>query len=251
MENSKNPNKPKVSRYVKENKKISKGYSAIFDIVESLVYAIAVVVFVFLFIGRLSIVDGSSMNKTLADKDYLIVVNPFYTYEPEHRDIVVVSGDFGPVKSVVDDKEAYVDAYDKPLVKRIIATGGQTVVVNFKDNTVTIDGIVYEEDYAYYMTFDGNPVSDEDKLRIINQRYNSVTTSEGKVISKLPEGMTYDPLTYTISMTVPEGFVFAMGDNRFNSADSREKEIGFIRESYVVGKVVYRILPLNKLGGVK
>ena len=251
MENTKNHNKPKVSKYVKDNKKISKGYSAIFDIVESLVYAIAVVVFVFLFIGRLSIVDGSSMSNTLSNRDYLIVANPFYTYEPEYKDIVVVSGDFKPIKQVVDGEEKNVDVYDKPLVKRIIATGGQSVVVNFKDNTVTIDGVVYEEDYAFYLDYNGNPVSEADKLLIINRRYTPVKNEKGEEISKLPEGMTYDPSTYSISLTVPEGFVFAMGDNRLNSADSREMEIGFVREPYVVGKVVYRILPLNKLGGVK
>lgn len=245
MENSKNHNKPKVSKYVKDNKKISKGFSGIFDIVESLVYAITVVVFVFLFIGRLSIVDGNSMNNTLNNRDYLIVVNPFYTYTPEYKDIVVVSGDFEPVKTIVDGKETYVNEYDKPLVKRIIATGGQSVVVNFKDNTVTIDGIVYEENYAVYLDSNGNHYSEEKKLLRLNALYSS---QNGR---RLPNGMTYDSSNYTLSLTVPEGFVFAMGDNRFNSADSREYEIGFIRESYVVGKVVCRVLPLNKLGGVK
>ena len=243
MDSSKSSNKTKISRYVKENKKISKGFANIIDVVESLVYAIAVVVFVFLFIGRLSIVDGKSMNNTLSDKDYLFVSNPFFTYDPANGDIVVISGKFGNV-AIFDEygNQQTIRPYDKPLVKRVIATGNQQVVVNFKDNTVTIDGIVYNEDYAYYLDRNGNPLSEENKLLAINAKYSN---------HNFPKGMEYDASTYTLSMTVPEGHIFAMGDNRLNSSDSREAEIGFIRNGYVVGKVVFRLLPFNKVGGVQ
>ena len=140
-------------------------------------------------------VVGSSMSPTLSDGDLLIVSTFMYT--PKATDIIVCQS------------ESY--GLEKPLVKRIIATEGQTVKIDYKSWTVTVDGKVLEEDYIK---------READAMRGSNY---------------LPE-----------SFTVPENCVFVMGDNRNGSSDSRIREIGFIDERYILGKVAFRIAPITK-----
>ena len=89
------------------------------------------------------------------------------------------------------------------LIKRIIAVGGQTVDVDATAGTVTVDGKVLYEPYIREQT--------------------------------LTQGNMNFPLT------VPEGYVFVMGDNRNHSTDSRYKSIGLIDERYIMGKAFYRV----------
>jgi signal peptidase I len=94
---------------------------------------------------------------------------------------------------------------DEPLVKRVIAVAGQTVDIDFSEGVVYVDGKALEEDYVA-----------EPTLR---------------------------QLDFSGPVTVPEGFVFLMGDNRNDSTDSRSNRIGFVDVRYIMGKAYLLILP--------
>ena len=165
----------------------------IFEWVEMFAVYFAVGIAVLMLFIRHCPVNGESMMHTLNHEDLLILYT--FCYTPENGDIVVCQS------------EKY--GLDRPLVKRVIATEGQTVKLDYKSWTVTVDGVALDEDYIW--------------------------KREGKQMNAsdyLPE-----------EFTVPEGHVFVMGDNRNNSKDSRSSEIGFIDERYVVGKVWIRIAP--------
>lgn len=96
--------------------------------------------------------------------------------------------------------------FEEPIVKRIIATENQKVDINFNKGEVYVDGVLLDEPYINNLT--------------INQE----------------EGVTFP-------LTVPEGCVFVMGDNRQGSTDSRSEKIGFIDENYILG--VVKLRPFN------
>ncbi len=125
-----------VENYTEERQP-SKFAKNFFDIFEPIVFALIAVVMISIFVARLTVVDGSSMETTLSDKQYIVVSDFMLSYEPKQGDIVVVQGDFK------------VDYYDKPIVKRVIATGGQTVRIEFQDGyskpaRVYVDDELYE-----------------------------------------------------------------------------------------------------------
>ena len=135
------------------------------------------------------------MLPTLVDKDRLIVSYLFYT--PKNGDIVIVNND-NP-------------ALEKVIVKRVIATEGQTVDIDFDNGEVKVDGKVLQEDYINNLTL-------------------------------LDEG------GHSYPVTVPENCVFVMGDNRQNSLDSRDSRVGFVPEDEILGKVSLRIFPFSRFG---
>ena len=94
---------------------------------------------------------------------------------------------------------------DDPIVKRVIAVEGQTVDIDFAEGIVYVDGEALEEDYIREPTY----------------------TAEG----------TEFPLT------VPEGSMFVMGDNRNGSSDSRDYRLGTVDTRYVIGKAAFLIFP--------
>lgn len=171
----------------------------IFEFFEMLVITACAVLFLFTFVARISIVDGASMAMTLEDGDKLIVSDLFYT--PTQGDIVV----FQDLDS----------GRDGAIVKRIIATGGQTVTLAYEHNfvRVTVDGEVLDEtDYRYY---------DLSLPASYRNRYQGI-----------------------VNYTVPEGCVFVMGDNTYNSEDSRGA-FGYIEEEKILGRVVFRLMGEN------
>ena len=187
----------KVEKYSKSGKEES---ISAYDIVEIIAVAFAVVIFVFNFVGRMTTVDGSSMSPTLENGERLWVMSMGYT--PGNGDVVVVHEDDGEL--------------NYPLVKRIIAMGGQTIEFDFEEWSVYVDGELLEEDYVNYDYF------------VDMKSYGC------------PE-----------KVVVPDGYVFVMGDNRNGSTDSRDDRVGFVSEDDIVGKVVCRIWPMEKFGFVK
>ncbi|MBE6625994.1 MAG: signal peptidase I [Ruminococcaceae bacterium] len=172
------------------------------ELVEMLGLVTVAVMLLFAFVVRLNIVVGESMEQTLSEGEYLVVSDLFY--EPKAGDIVIVH-----------DIEA--DPYDDPIVKRVIATEGQTVDIVFGNEdvwTLYVDGKEVEESYRYIV----------------------------------PNKITHGTITaeYSLPITVGEGQVFVMGDNRNNSADSRSQAIGLVDERCIVGKAIVRLLPFDR-----
>ncbi len=171
--------------------------SSLFDYLEIFIYSAIAVILIFTFGFRLTNVMGPSMEDTLIENEKLLISNLFY--EPEQGDIIVFHE---------------LGYYNEPIVKRVIATEGQVVDIDFSTWTVTVDGVPVEEDYR-----------------------------------KLTQGpqLTSD---YTYPMTVPENCLFVMGDNRNHSADSRSSLIGFVDCRQILGRVICRISPFDRFGAV-
>lgn len=209
------------------------------DVIECFIYAMVAVLLIFTLFARLTVVDGPSMNNTLKHGEYLIVANVLFTYEPQNGDIVVVHGDFkNYYDSIYAGKKHNIhgEYYSDPIVKRVIATEGQTIKIDYAKKEIFVNGKKLDESYAIYEVYRedvftlGRFVKDENG----NEYYKSY----------------YDMTTKIFEATVPENCVFVMGDNRDNSADSRLKEIGFVPEEFIVGKAVFRLTPFNRMGGL-
>ena len=161
-----------------------------------LAYLLAGLILVFLLLFRVVVVSGTSMNNTLLDGDYLLLLSNTFYHEPQNGDIIVAS------------KESFDDG--APIVKRVIATEGQWVNIDFQR------GVVYV----------GNTL---DTMEPLVEPYTLTTTN-------IREGVSF-PLQVT------EGCLFVMGDNRNGSKDSRSPEIGLVDKREVLGKVIFLFLP--------
>lgn len=182
----------------------------IYDWIEVFVSALAIVVIMLSFVLRIATVKGHSMEKTLSDSQVVVMSNMFYT--PAQGDIVVIQQNGG--------------YFETPIVKRVIATGGQTLSIDFEKWEVKVDGNVIDE--SSYVYFRNTSMDVEEYYSV----YDAYLDANGV-------------------MTVPEGYLFVMGDNRNESSDSRSIYVGFVRESEVLGKVIFRMFPINKIGAVK
>lgn len=183
----------KIEEKVENKKQTTK--MEIYDWIQCVVYALVVCVVVFVFFFRTIDVIGHSMEPTFQEHDKLIVSNLFY--EPAYGDIVVLR------------KDSYSES---PIIKRVIATEGQTIDIDFENGIVYVDG---EELYEPYIA--------------------EPTTRS---------------LDFDGEMTVPEGCVFVMGDNRNASNDSRDDKIGMVDTRYIIGREIFRLYPFSKFGFV-
>lgn len=166
----------------------------IYDWMQCIIAALIICIVAFMFFVRIIDVNGSSMNPTLNNGDKMLVSDLFY--KPHAGDVIVFRAEnYDP---------------DKALVKRVIATEGQEINIDFDNGVVYIDGQPIEEDYIKELT--------KNKLDFIGPQ------------------------------TVPEGCVFVMGDNRNASTDSRKTEIGMVDERLILGRVYAVIFPLSDMG---
>ena len=156
-----------------------------------IVYLLCGLMLTLLLLFRVVVVSGTSMNMTLLDGDYLLLLSNTFYRTPEQGDIIVVS------KDSFDDGAAF--------VKRVIATEGQTVDIDFEQGIVYVDGAALQEDYI-----------------------NNLTTTYGGV---------------QFPLVVEEGCVFALGDNRGISKDSRYPDIGLIDTREILGRAIFLMIP--------
>jgi signal peptidase I len=164
-----------------------------------LVHLLAGILLVLLLLFRIVIVSGPSMNATLVDGDFLLLLSNVFYNDPQPGDIIVAS----------------LDSFKngEPIIKRVIATEGQTVDIDFSAGIVYVDGVALDEPYTL------TPTNRE-------------------------EGNHFP-------MTVDEGCVFVMGDNRNLSKDSRNPEIGLIDKREVLGKAIFLLFPGTDGGTTK
>ncbi len=185
--------------------------ASLLEYVEILVVSVCAVLLIFTFGIRLCRVNGNSMLKTLRHNEMLVTVS---LAEIEAGDIIVFH----------QTSDTYL-RFNEPLVKRVIATEGQTVKINYLSGEVFVDGVLLDESY-----------------RALLDNSSSVDIPYW---TQAP-GHSFDRATGIFEATVPEGCYFVMGDNRNNSADSRSVEVGFVDQRRVLGKVVCRLKPYTE-----
>ena len=179
---------------------------SMFEYLELIVTCACVIMLIFALGIRICVVDGDSMNKTLEHGDVLITNELFY--EPSRGDIVVF--------------HLNNEYYNEPLIKRVIATEGEWIDIKRSGNGLVVkiyavddtdfsDPFVYEDEHAYYS--------------LLNTGWTGL---------------------YDYPIQVPEGCVFVMGDNRWNSSDSRSDKVGFVDKRIIFGHVLCRVTPIDR-----
>ena len=170
---------------------INKHQKNVLSYLHDLVFGLVGILLVFMFLFRMVVVSGPSMKQTLQDGDRLILLSNVLYKNPKQGDIIVAS------------KKTYDDG--TPIIKRVIATEGQVVDIDFMEGIVYVDGVALDEPYI-----------------------NTPTTNREGVIFPL---------------TVEKGCVFVLGDNRNNSLDSRSEAIGQIDKREILGKAIFIAIP--------
>jgi signal peptidase I len=159
-----------------------------YEYVETFCYALALMILLFMFVFRYVSVEGDSMKNTLHNEDKLVISN--LAYKPKTGDIVVIK--YSP----------------KPLIKRVIAVGGQKVRIDYENWDVYVDGVKLDKNYI--------------------NRINGIPMASS---ANTPTGEFF----------VEEGKVFVMGDNRNDSLDSRQ--LGQFKVNDILGRVMFRVYP--------
>ena len=180
-----------IDNIPRETKKKKPGAWAFFyDWLDSVLGAVIIIFILFTFVFRPVGVEGESMLDTLKDGDWVAVLG--ITLQVKRGDIVVITQP---------------NRMHEPLIKRVIALGGDRLDIDFVNHEVSVNGEILDEKYI-----------------------------------RQPTSRSFD---VKFPLTVPEGFVFVMGDNRNNSLDSRSSEIGFIDERYILGVAKVRLFPFD------
>ena len=156
---------------------------------------------VYILLFRVVVVDGSSMNSTLVDGDSVLLLSNTFYHNPEQGDIIVAS------------KDSFRGG--ECIVKRVIATEGQLVDIDFENRIIYVDNKPLEESYVFFRDGDTGPM--------------------------IQQGVTFP-------LRVDDGCVFVMGDNRNESMDSRHPDIGLIDEREILGKAIFLIWPGTDFG---
>ncbi len=163
---------------------------------QAMVFALVCIILMFTFVGRIIGVQGESMEPTLFNGDMLLLQS--IGYHPRQGDVVVLT------------KKSFME---QPIVKRVIAVGGQTVEIDYDAGEVRVDGETLDEPY----------------------------------INELMQRPSWESVDV---VTVPEGSIFVMGDNRNHSTDSRAPQVGVVDERYVLGRALSILFPFQRWGGV-
>ena len=191
------PDEPKAEEGDEEGKpekKRKKGIRILFDWLEEIIFAVVIVVVVFSFLFRVVTVQGTSMETTFSGGDKLIVSS--FIYPIKQGDVIVA-----------------VDVLEDPIIKRVIATEGQTVDIDNETGSVYVDGVKLDES-AY--------------------TENGITYVRGGGRLQFPA-------------VVPENCVFVLGDNRVVSKDSRFEDVGMISLDHILGKAELQVFPFSEI----
>ena len=184
----------------------------IYDLIETILTAFFVVSLILSYCVRMSDVDGPSMENTFHSEEKVIVLP--WERDLSTGDVIVANTEYA---YLLDDDNGIIkkEGLGKTVIKRVIATEGQTLDIDFNTGNVTVDGVLLNEPYITGLTHN----------------------DEGGFTGQYP-------------LTVPEGYVFVMGDNRSVSMDSRSPAIGLVSENRIIGKVVFRFFPFDKIGKI-
>ncbi|WP_099203934.1 signal peptidase I [Scatolibacter rhodanostii] len=189
-------------KYASKGNKRKKVSLFFFDVADVLVSSIVIVAIVFTFLFRVITVDGPSMTPNYVDGGKVLVSS--WTTSPKLGDVVIIT----------DVLEA------GPIIKRVIATEGQTVDFDTVTKSVVVDGVQIDD-------------------------------SQFGVESGITEVIWQNYEMLNFPQVVPKGYVFVLGDNRIFSKDSRFAEIGMIDKRKILGKALVNIYPFKTFGAAK
>ena len=179
----------------------AKGIKTLYEWLEEVVIALTLVILVFTFLFRVVTVTGESMLPNFVEGQKLIVTN--LGHSVEQGTVVVIT-----------------NVLNEPIIKRVIATEGQTVDIDYETGVVYVDG----------------EAVDETQFGL----ENGITTRPYSTL----EAMVFP-------QTVPEGCVFVLGDNRGVSKDSRYTEVGMVDTRHILGEAVFTLYPFDRFGVIE
>ena len=179
----------------------AKGVKTLYEWLEEIVIALTLVILVFTFLFRVVTVTGESMLPNFVEGQKLIVTN--LSHSVEQGTVVVIT-----------------NVLNEPIIKRVIATEGQTIDIDYETGVVYVDG----------------EAVDETQFGL----ENGITTRPYSTL----EAMVFP-------QTVPEGCVFVLGDNRSVSKDSRYTEVGMVDTRHILGEAVFTLYPFDRFGVIE